>query len=136
LFTFINTILSLVLLISVVVIIVRKVFIGLKGTDSGVINLILIVLGLVGIICSLSVFLGVFRINDLTTILNTEKLMSADKSASIKLGVLEAKTSNIRSLIVGYASLVFDYIVYRIIEKKSRQELLKEKNHWDLNKLK
>jgi hypothetical protein len=136
LFAFINTILSLVLLISVVVIIVRKVFIGLKGTDSGIINLILIVLGLVGIICSLSVFLGVFRISDLTTILNTEKLMSADKSASIKLGVLEAKTSNIRSLIVGYASLVFDYIVYRIIEKKSRQELLKEKNHWDLNKLK
>jgi hypothetical protein len=135
LFTFINTILSLVLLISVVVIIVRKVFIGLKGTDSGVINLILIILGLAGIICSLSVFLGVFRISDLTTILNTEKFISADKSASIKQEITELKTSNSISLIVGYASLILDFIVYKTIEKKKKQERIKEKNHWDLNKL-
>jgi hypothetical protein len=69
LFTFINVILSLVLLLSVVVIIVRKVFIGLKGTDNGVINLVFIVPGLVGIICSLSVFLGIFRISELTTVM-------------------------------------------------------------------
>jgi hypothetical protein len=135
LFTFINVILGLVLLISIVVIIVSKVFIGLKGTDSGVINLVLIFLELVGIICSLSVFLGIFKISDLTTILNTEKFISADKSVTIKQLISETKTSNIVSLIVGYASLVFDYIVYRIIEKKRKKEQLKEKNHWNWNKL-
>ena len=134
-FTVINSLLALILLISVAIIIVRKVFIGIKGTDSGVINLALIVLGLVGLISVLSVFLGVFKISDLTAILNTEKSISADKSASIKQVISETKTSNCISLIVGYVSLVIDFIVYKIIEKKKKREQIKQKNHWDLNKL-
>jgi hypothetical protein len=135
LFTVINFILGLVLLISVTVIIVRKVLIGLKGTDSGTINLILIILGLVGLISAFSVFLGVFKISDLTAILNTEKSISADKSASIKQVISETKTSNSISLIVGYVSLALDFIAYKIIEKKKKREQIKQKNHWNWNKL-
>ncbi len=134
-FSVINAILGMVLLISVAFIILRKVFIGIKGSDSGIINLALIILGLVGLICTLSVFLGVFKINDLNEILNTEKVMPAEKSALIKQEISEIKASNIISLIVGYISLVFDYIVYRIIDKKNKQEQLKEKKHWNWNKL-
>jgi hypothetical protein len=61
--------------------------------------------------------------------------MSADKSASIKQEITELNTSNSISLIVGYISLILDFIVYKIIEKKKKQERIKEKNHWDLNKL-
>jgi membrane-bound ClpP family serine protease len=114
---------------------VRKVLIGLKGTDSGTINLILIILGLVGLISAFSVFLGVFKISDLTAILNTEKSISADKSASIKQVISETKTSNSISLIVGYVSLALDFIAYKIIEKKKKREQIKQKNHWNWNKL-
>jgi hypothetical protein len=135
LFTVINSLLALILLVSLATIIVRKVLIGIKGTDSGVINLVLIVLGLIGLISVLSVFLGVFKISDLTAILNTEKSISVDKSASIKQVISETKSSNSISLVIGYISLVIDFIVYKIIEKKKKREQTKQKNHWNLNKL-
>jgi hypothetical protein len=134
-FILINLVLALILFISVVVVLVKKVLIGLKGTDSGVINLVLIVLGLIGIGCTLAIGLGISRIDGITTVLNTEKNISAKDIALLKKEMSETKNSNIISLFIGYSSLVIDYIVYKFIDKKNKQELLKEKNHWNLNKL-
>lgn len=133
-FTITNTVLSLVLLISVGIILGGKVLIGLKGTDSGVINLFLVVLGLAGLYCSLSVFLGIFGIGNLTAAMN-EKNISVERIVLLKQEISQVKTSNVISLIVGYISLVLDFIMFKVIEKKKKNELTKEKNHWNLNKL-
>lgn len=134
-FYFINITLGLILLIAMVVIVVKKVFIGLKSTDSGIINILLIIICLIGLFCSFSAFLGVFRIHGSTIVLNTEKNISSEQIASIKSVISETKTSNISSLVVGYISLVLDYIAYKVIEKKKKQELERDKKHWNLNKL-
>lgn len=128
----INIALALILLISVIVILVRKVLIGLKGTDSGIINLVLIVLGLIGLGCTLSVVLGIFKIDGLTAALNTDKNIKAEDIALLKKGISETKRSNIITLFSGYGSLIIDYIVFKFIDKKNKQEQLKEKNHWNL----
>jgi hypothetical protein len=134
-FILINLVLALILFISVVVVLVKKVLIGLKGTDSGVINLVLIVLGLIGIGCTLAIALGIFKIDGITAALNTEKNISTKDIALLKKEMSETRNCNIISLFIGYGSLIIDYIVYKFIDKKNKQELLKEKNHWNLNKL-
>lgn len=134
-FILINLVLALILFISVVVVLVKKVLIGLKGTDSGVINLVLIVLGLIGIGCTLAIGLGIFKIDGITAALNTEKNISTKDLALLRKEMSETKNSNIISLFIGYGSLIIDYIVYKFIDKKNKQELLKEKKHWNLNKL-
>jgi uncharacterized membrane protein YuzA (DUF378 family) len=114
---------------------VKKVFIGLKGTDSGIINLVLIFLGLAGVFCTFSVLLGVFSIHQSAITLNTDKFISTERINIIKQNIAQTKTNNIITLIVGYISLIFDYIIYKIIQKKNKQEHERTKNHWDINKL-
>ena len=134
-YAIINLLLGLVLLVSVVVIIIRKVFLGINGTDSLALNLTLIVFSLIGLICTLYLIFGVFEIQSLTAFINSEKSLSPKEMAMAKQRMLESKTRNNISILIGFASLVFDFIVFSFIDKKNKQEQLKEINHWDWNKL-
>jgi len=136
LFSFVNFFLGLGLLIIVVVILVRNILIGIKGTDNGVVNLVLAALVLVGIFCSFAILLRLVNINSLEVRLNSEKALSMEQIALIKNDIAQAKTNNIICILVGYCSLIFDFIIFKIIEKKKTEDLGKGKKRWDWNKVK
>ncbi|MCM1989522.1 hypothetical protein [Oceanirhabdus seepicola] len=135
-FSFVNFFLGLGLLIIVVVILVRNILIGIKGTDNGVVNLVLAALVLVGIFCSFAILLRLVNINSLEVRLNSEKALSMEQIALIKNDIAQAKTNNIICILVGYCSLIFDFIIFKIIEKKKTVALAKGKKRWDWNKVK
>lgn len=135
-FSFVNFFLGLGLLIIVVVILVRNILIGIKGTDNGVVNLVLAALVLVGIFCSFAILLRLVNINSLEVRLNSEKALSMEQIALIKNDIAQAKTNNIICILVGYCSLILDFIIFKIIEKKKTEDLAKGKKRWDWNKVK
>jgi hypothetical protein len=132
----VSVILALILFALVAAIIVKKVLIGIGGTDSGVITLILIALCLAGMWCSAVVLLGVARIDQLMLELNSGEFIPAKDIELMKQEIVTTRPYIITYLIAGYISLVFDYAVCKFIEKRKRAELAKPKNHWDLSKIK
>lgn len=135
-FSLINFVLGLALLVLVVIILVRNILIGIKGTDNGVINLVLVALILVGIFCAFSVLMRLIRIDSLGATLTSKEILSMERIELIKKEIAQLKNNNIISLIVGYCTLVFDFIIFKNIEKKKKLDLAKGKKRWNWNKIK
>ncbi|MBZ9635029.1 hypothetical protein [Clostridium sp. FP1] len=134
-FIFINIILGVILSVFTIIFIVKKIIVGIVITDSGLIISVLILLGVVGLFCSLSALLGAHSIDGLAIRLNTDKVISAEEITMIKQNISKSKTTNIISLIVGYVALIFNQIIYTIMAKKHKQAQAKVKNRWDWSKL-
>ena len=74
-FTFINSLLGIILFVLTSVIIVKKILIGSKCIDSGWIFLVIMALGLVGLLCAISVLLGASSINEQLSQSSIDKAM-------------------------------------------------------------
>jgi len=133
-FTFINSLLGIILFVLTSVIIVKKILIGSKCIDSGWIFLVIMALGLVGLLCAISVLLGASSINEQLSQSSIDKAMLIE-TIGIDEFIARQKTINIIYLIIGYATLISEYVIYKILKRKYKQEQSKIKNHWDLNKL-
>lgn len=132
-YTIICYILSVIMLVSIFFII-KKMFIGVHGSDNSVISIVIIFLCIAGLICSLTVIIGTYNIDGLKATLDTTKSMPTADINMIKERILKIKTDNIIALIVGYSTFIFDYFLYKKIKKIKKQEQSKVKNHWNWNK--
>lgn len=133
-FTLINTMLGIILFVLLFIIIGIKIIRGINGINSGAIFIVIIVLGLVGMMCALFSILGASKIQaELTEIiLEKSKLV---ETIGRPQNIEKEKTVNIIFLMVGYTTLIFECIVYKIMKRKYKKEQADAKNRWDWNKL-
>ena len=131
------TILDIILLILLFVIIEMKIIKGVRGIDRGGMVLV-VILGVIGLLCSILGLLGASNINQLITQIPIDK---ANNIVIIGIEKFIAKQEfiNIIYLVIGYITLIFEYIIYKIMYKKYKQEQeqvqARAKFRWDLNKL-
>lgn len=121
LFTTICVALGVFLTIAVITLLVRKLLMKTDVNYNGVFVLIVLILGLVSLVCSL-IACGDSIIIEIIP-------MTSDKIAKLENNITI-------SLLVGFASILFNYIILKIIEKKYKKETIKYKSRWDLDKFK
>ncbi|MFL0247105.1 hypothetical protein [Candidatus Clostridium stratigraminis] len=120
-FTTISYVLSIFLTTAAMVLLVKKFIIGFNDRYTGAIILLVITLAVISIFCSAIGGFGAIKLDLM--------FLSSNEIALIK-------NQNIIAFVIGYAVLSFNYIILKIIERKSKKEKPKEEKHWDLEKLK
>jgi hypothetical protein len=133
LFMISNTILGIILFVLLFVIVVKKIVKGVGGIDSGGIFLVVVTLGIIGMICSILVLLETYSINELITQISINKAKNVEIAGIDKFIARQELINNI-FLIVGYTTLIFEFIIYKILKKKRKQEQAGANNHWKWNK--
>ena len=137
-FAFGNAILGIILLVSLFVIVVKKIIKGVRGINSGGIIILVIVLGVIGMICAIITLLGASNINELITQIPINKAKNI-YIVGIEKYIERQKNINLMFIVIGYTTLISEYIIYKIIYKKYKQEQKQEQarnmNPWNLNKL-
>lgn len=119
LFTTICIALGVVLTIAVITLLVTKLLMKTDVDYNGVIVLIVLILGLVSLVCSL-IACGDSIIIEIIA-------MTSDKIAKLENNITI-------SLLVGFASILFNYIILNIMGKKYKKETIKYKSRWNLDK--
>lgn len=137
-FAFGNAILGIILLVSLFVIVVKKIIKGVRGINSGGIIILVIVLGVIGMISAIITLLGASNINELITQIPINKAKNI-YIVGIEKYIERQKNINLMFIVIGYTTLISEYIIYKIIYKKYKQEQKQEQarnmNPWNLNKL-
>lgn len=138
LFALSNSILCIILMVLLYVIVVKRIVKEVGGINSGGIILVVIGLGVIGMICSIIGLLGASSINQLITQIPIDKAKNV-YIIGIEKYIARQESINIIFIVIGYTTLILEYIIYKILYKKYRQEQEQEQsrtnNHWKLNKL-
>lgn len=116
-FTTISYVLSILLIITVMVLLVKKLIIRFDDSYTGIIILLVLALGLISIFCSAIGGFGAIKLD----------LMPLTSNETVKI-----KNHNIIAFVIGYAFLSFNYIILKIIERKNKKKKPKQEKHWDL----